>query len=95
MRVIYSNQALIDLEDISEYISRDNPDAAIALVAEVLEKCEVLANHPKMGGDRSYLRKGLRGFSIGNYVIFYESLPEGIHLVRVIHGARDLPSLFD
>ena len=29
-----------------------------------------------------------------NYLIFYRSTPEGLEIVRVVHGARDLPSLF-
>jgi toxin ParE1/3/4 len=28
------------------------------------------------------------------YLIFYRSLPEGIEVVRIIHGARDIERLF-
>jgi toxin ParE1/3/4 len=37
---------------------------------------------------------GLRSFPVGNYVVFYRIVPEGIELVRVLHGARDLRRLF-
>lgn len=30
-----------------------------------------------------------------NYLIFYRPLPEGIEVVRFVHGARDTPSLLD
>jgi plasmid stabilization system protein ParE len=32
---------------------------------------------------------------IGNYLILYEALPDGITVVRVVHGARQLSLLLD
>ena len=34
-------------------------------------------------------------FPVGNYILFYREVPDGIDLVRVIHGARDIPDIFD
>jgi len=31
---------------------------------------------------------------VGNYVIFYRPIEDGIVVIRVLHGARDLPELF-
>jgi toxin ParE1/3/4 len=36
----------------------------------------------------------LRSLSVGNYLIFYRPLADGIEIVRVLHGARDIDSLF-
>jgi toxin ParE1/3/4 len=37
----------------------------------------------------------LRSFPVKNYVIFYRPLEDGIEIVRVLHGAQDLPPLFE
>ncbi|WP_008538835.1 type II toxin-antitoxin system RelE/ParE family toxin [Bradyrhizobium sp. CCGE-LA001] len=33
---------------------------------------------------------GLRSFPVGNYVIFYIPLPDGVEIVRVMHGRLDI-----
>ncbi len=90
-----SHEASRDLEEIEDYISRDNPDAAARLILLVREKCALLSQQPGMGRDRSDVLSGLRGFPVGNYVIFYQPVDDGIEIVRVLHGARDIPELFD
>jgi toxin ParE1/3/4 len=94
-RVRFSLEASRDLEEIEGYISQDNPDAAARLILLVREKCELLSEQPGIGRDRSDVRSGLRGFPIGNYVIFYQPANDGIEVIRVLHGARDIPELFD
>jgi toxin ParE1/3/4 len=94
-RVRLSLAASRDLEEIEDYISQDNPDAAVRLILIIREKCELLSQQPGIGRDRSDVLYGLRGFPAVNYVIFYRPASEGIEVVRVLHGARDIPELFD
>ena len=54
----------------------------------------LLSEHPAIGRNRSDLCLNLRGFPVGNYIIFYYSVDAGIEVVRVLHGARDIPELF-
>jgi toxin ParE1/3/4 len=84
-----------DLEEIGDYISQDNPDAAERLILLIREKCELLSKQPGVGRDRSDVLSGLRGFPVGNYVIFYQPANDGVEIFRVLHGARDIPELFD
>ena len=49
---------------------------------------------PGIGRSRKDLRPDLFSFPVGKHVLFYRPQPGGIVLVRVIHGARDLPALF-
>jgi toxin ParE1/3/4 len=95
MSVQFSLEASRDLEEIKDYISQDNPDAAVRLILLIREKCTLLAQQPGIGRDRSDILSGLRGFPIGNYVVFYQPTNDGIAVVRVLHGARDIPELFD
>jgi len=93
-RVRISLEAGRDLEEVEEYISHDNPDAAARLILSIREKCELLSRQPEIGSDRSELFLNLRGFPVGNYLIFYLLGKNGIEVVRVLHGARDIPESF-
>ena len=53
-----------------------------------------LASHPNLGRSRDELAEGLRSFPVGRYVIFYRAIPEGVEIVRVLHGSRDLNAIF-
>jgi toxin ParE1/3/4 len=48
-----------------------------------------------MGRIRSDLLPNLRSFPVGNYVIFYFPADDGIEVIRILHGARDIQQLFD
>jgi len=54
----------------------------------------LLADNPGLGRARDELRPGLRSFSAGRFLIFYRPLDNGIQVVRVVHGARDIGGLF-
>jgi toxin ParE1/3/4 len=58
-------------------------------------KLELYALNPQMGTIRDNLARGLRSFSVGAYLLFYQIGAEGIELVRVLHGARDLKQLLN
>jgi toxin ParE1/3/4 len=53
-----------------------------------------LAKQPGIGRMRDELAIGLRSLPIGRYVIFYLSLADGIEIIRVLHGARDIDTIF-
>ncbi len=91
--VIRSRQAENDLLDIWEYIARDNPQAADQVLVRIGSVMELLAGNPLMGPARPDLRQDLRYFATGRYLILYRTAQDGIQVVRVLHGARHLPSL--
>ena len=43
---------------------------------------------PEIGECQDDLKPGLRRFVVGNYLVFYEPIPGGMRVVRVLHGAR-------
>ena len=86
--------ARADLDDLWFYIAQDDPLAADKFIKHVVSRFTKLANWPQIGRRRSELAANLRSFSVGRYVIFYRPLGNGIEVVRVLHGARDLPPLF-
>lgn len=52
------------------------------------------ATQPGIGRTRDELAESLRSFPVGNYVIFYRAMPDGIDIVRVLSGFRDIPNVF-
>jgi plasmid stabilization system protein ParE len=46
----FSLQARSGLDEIAEYISKDNPDAAAHWLLLVHEECELLSKHPVLDG---------------------------------------------
>jgi toxin ParE1/3/4 len=90
-----------DLLEISGYISQDNPSAANDVIDATFSTFEMLADSPGMGRLRIFMDgrlKKIRSFPVSgfsNYLIFYREAANGIEIVRVVHGARDLEKFFE
>jgi toxin ParE1/3/4 len=93
-RVRRTDQAEEDLIDIWSYIADDNSDAADRLLNEIDDTCDTLADTPHAGRRREDLSNRLRSLHVGNYVILYRPHGDGVMIIRVLHGARDLPQMF-
>jgi|SRR5437660_3618068 len=92
--IIRSDQSEQDVYEIGVFIARDNPDAAIRLIDRFDETLKMLGQNPLAGRDREELAPRVRSFPVGNYLLFYRPARDGIELIRVLHGARDLRRLF-
>ena len=55
--------------------------------------CEKICLNPAGYRRRPELSEGLRSCAHGNYVIFFESTTEQVTIVRILHGARDIPEV--
>jgi toxin ParE1/3/4 len=95
-RLTITASARADLKAIHAYIARDDPRAARRVIERLRAVARLLANNPGMGRDRGQdMRPGLFSFPVDRHVLIYQPQPNGIVLLRVVHGARDLPALFD
>lgn len=83
-----------DLEEIWWYIAQDNPYAADKMLDRIGERCAAVAQFPMMGVSREELFPSLRSFTVGKYVVFYLPQHEGIEVVRVLPGMRDIEAFF-
>jgi toxin ParE1/3/4 len=90
-----SDAARADLDDIWFYIAQDDPDAADGFIRAIVSRFPALASMPYLGRAREELSAGLRSFPVQKYVIFYRAREDGVEIVRVLSGARDLPPLFE
>jgi toxin ParE1/3/4 len=92
--ILRTPQANVDLTEIWCYIAKDSRTAADRFLDAVDQKSEVLARFPHMGQVCGDLATGLRCFTMDRYVIFYHPIDDGIEIVRVVSGARDIGGLF-
>jgi toxin ParE1/3/4 len=94
-QVLRTSQAHLDLIEIGLYIAYDNPAAADRLLEAIDETCRLLSSRPELGRKRPDLAPEVRSFPVRGHVIFYRCVAEGIQILRVLHGARDIPAQFE
>ena len=90
----FSIPARIDLIRIEAYIARDSEIAAVNLVDRIEARCRFLAAAPKAGRARPDLRRGARAWAVGSYLVIYRVVGDGVEIMRVIDGRRDVKAVF-
>ena len=83
-----------DLEQIADYIARDNPKRALSFVLALRDKCLSLADAPYgFPLVTQYERHGIRRRIYGNSLIFYRVDGDHVSVIHILHGARDVAAL--
>ena len=93
-RLVILPAARADLIEIGDFIAQDNPGRALSFLAEIEAKMLQAAERPESFPARDDVHEGLRSARHGRYLIFFLDAGPEIQVVRVLHGARDLPSVF-
>lgn len=94
-RVRRSNNADADLTDIWVYVAQDSRAAADRLILDLIDAEDRLAEFPETGRARPEIRPGIRSWPVGAYILLYRIERDGILIVRIVHGARELRALLD
>jgi toxin ParE1/3/4 len=89
-RPLKSPQAEIDVTLIWDFIAADSIKAADALLARIEVAFDMLADTLFAGRARNDLAPNLRSFPVGNYIVFYVPILDGVEVVRVMHGRQDI-----
>ncbi|MBA2351664.1 MAG: type II toxin-antitoxin system RelE/ParE family toxin [Burkholderiales bacterium] len=84
-----------DIAEIWDYVAEDSIAQADAWVDRQEARLRLLSTRPLMGRSRDELSPGLRSMPFGRYVIFYDALPDGIDVVRILHSGRDIDAVFE
>jgi toxin ParE1/3/4 len=79
-----------DLAQTYSYILQTSLEQAELWLMRVENQCQILAEMPTMGRVRPELPGNVRSFVFARYVIFYRPNVDGVEIVRVLHGSRDL-----
>ena len=90
-----------DLREQAEYIRQDSPRSALRFLEAAEKAFHDLAMQPGLGipevCDSPHLAElrcwPIRGFE--KHLIFYFPKPDGIEVIRVLHGSRDIQSILN
>lgn len=99
--VVFNPVAVDDLEEIVNYIAQDNRVAAEAVRCDILNTAESLGEQPGLGIRPRFSAPRFAGIrylpcdQYPTYLLFYRELGEEMEVLRIIHGARNLPALFE
>lgn len=94
-RLVILPAARADLIEIGDFIAADSPERAMSFVAEIEARIREAAERPRSFPVRDELHDGLRAARHGRYLIFFVEQGDEVQVVRVLHGARDLPRVFE
>ena len=91
LEIRYLATAEKDLDDIFNYIMKDNPSAAVSLLDKFERSISRLALNPHLGAvprDDRLKRLGYRILIVSKYLVFYVVKTETVQIRRILHGAR-------
>ena len=100
-KVIWHRLAEEDLTEAYIHMGADSPAAAERLLDAVEDAVSFLLENPGAGRRREFSSaraRGVRSWAVRGFLaclIFYRVAGEDLRVVRLIHGARDLPRLLD
>jgi plasmid stabilization system protein ParE len=88
VKLVYTDQAIVDLKRLREFIAVHNPSAAARVAAELLSKIELLPVFPNMGTaiEMAPVPDSVRDMVFGKYVVRYSVHASAIIILRVWHG---------
>jgi plasmid stabilization system protein ParE len=93
-KIIFSPQAIADLESAVRFIAQDDPDAAVRLGNTLIDRVSILENFPLVGSQYSK-RPGVRELVSRPYIIYYRPRLEEncVDILGYWHAARGEPEL--
>jgi len=92
--VVWTNEAVADLEAIAEYIARDSAAYAAAVVRELLDAGNSLDKLSQRGRIVPETRMtNIRELIVREYRLIYRVERVRIVIVTIVHGRRDLRKL--
>jgi addiction module RelE/StbE family toxin len=91
MKIIWSPTARRKIDEIVDYISADNLDAAVALVESFEERVDDLKKHPRSGRMIPALNDEMVREIVAhpNYVVVYELQNSDIVILTIRHSKQD------
>ena len=93
-KIIFSPQAIADLEEVVRHIAKDDPVTAVRVGNKLIDRVEILENFPLLGAPYPK-RPGVRKLISWRYIIFYRPrlAENSVDILRYWHGARTEPAM--
>jgi plasmid stabilization system protein ParE len=86
--ILFSPDAVEDVERLRAFLDRKNPNAARRALASIWRALDQLQEFPELGmstGDAE-IRQIVIRFGSSGYIVRYAVLPENILITRIWHG---------
>ncbi|MBI2236757.1 MAG: type II toxin-antitoxin system RelE/ParE family toxin [Magnetospirillum sp.] len=90
MKVVWSDEARVDLARLVKFVKPKNPHAARAIAGRLYEAGESLCDLPLRF--RTGALPGTRERPVDDYVIVYIVSPDTIRILRIWHGREERQS---
>jgi toxin ParE1/3/4 len=92
--VAFRQHAWRDLERIDSLIAAVDPGAARKFRQRVLRRIALLQRFPRGAQPRPEFGRDICTIPIGRYIVILRATTSKVTILRIVHGARDLPRLF-
>lgn len=90
-KVNWTEESEKNLQEIYEYIARDNPRAAEKVIDGIIRKSELLEQFPEIGFNYELKSRTVKVILFGHYRIVYAVVTlERIDILGVFHTAMDI-----
>jgi len=88
--------AIQDIQHITDYLAETSGlTAAETFLAQLEQKLARLTDFPNLGPARHEILPNLRSLPLNSYLILYLPSRNGIDILRIVSGYRDLSALFE
>jgi plasmid stabilization system protein ParE len=92
--MVWSLTSVQDLDDLWEFIARNNVEAADRILEEIYEVLQRLVRMPLIGHFRGDLAdRSHRFWPVRDFLIVYHPDTSPLEIVRILRGSCDIPSL--
>lgn len=91
VKVIWSREALVDLETIYDFLAEQSPSAAQNVIENILSRASQIETFPESGAMQLKLKiadKEYRYLGEGNYKIIYRTTDQYAYIVTVFDTRR-------
>ena len=94
-RMVLTNSALRDVDDIWVYIAAENPRSADRMIERIYGEILRIAASPRIGHTRLDLvsQKSLLFWVVAGYLIVYRTTAAETTILAILHGSRDVPAV--
>lgn len=95
MRLVYSAEAVVDLQRLRQFIAAHNPLAAARVGAELVARLDHLARFPELGQRiaQSPAASDIRDFYFGKYAVRYSVHDSAVVVLRIWHHLESRSSI--
>jgi toxin ParE1/3/4 len=93
-RVRFTARAREDLLDIWVHVARHSGESVADRVLDSIEQSSrMLQEHPRLGRARPEIQPEARSIVIERWLALYRVTEDGVQIVRILDGARDVAAI--